>query len=248
MVAIPKITYDATLAAVDTEMPNRDRRREPRKYLGMSAIGGECSRKLWYGYHHPIEEEFDAATIRRFMDGHKSEDIIADRLRLLPGLTLHTHDPETQKQFELSDFDDKFQGHMDGVILGLVQAPKTWHVWEAKAVNDKKFEKFRSMKRELGEKNVLKVWDTTYYAQAQCYMGYADLQRHYLTVCTPGVRDWEAVRTEFNQADFDAIRDKADRILNARAPLARISNDPNWFICKWCQYNDKCHGTETLPT
>ena len=207
----------------------------------MSAIGDACERKLWYSYHEPARERHDAATIMRFEDGHRSEDLMAQRLKATPGIELHTHD-ENGNQFSFEDFDGKFRGHADGFILGLVQAPKTWHIWEAKCTNLKKFAHFKNLKAELGEKAVLKVWDPVYYAQAQSYMGYSELNRHYLTVCTPGGRDWEAVRTEFNKDDFAAIQDRAKRILNAKVPLAKISNDPNWFQCKFCAHKDKCHA------
>jgi hypothetical protein len=239
----PRAIQDPTLAAVDKAMEEREARMPRRTYLGMSAIGGECSRKLWYSYHQPEPERFNAATLRRFADGHRSEDLMADRLRLVDGITFLTLDPESGRQFEVTDLDGRFKGHMDGVIKGILQAPHSWHVWEGKCVNEKKFAKFQSLKQKRGEKETLKEWDPVYYAQAQCYMGYAEMSRHYLTVCTPGGRDWDSCRTEFNKADFEAIKDKAKRILEARVPLAKISNDPNWHVCKWCHYSEKCHGT-----
>ena len=40
----------------------------------------------------------DADTLKRFADGHASEDIMAARLRQTPGVTLITLDPETGRQ------------------------------------------------------------------------------------------------------------------------------------------------------
>jgi hypothetical protein len=73
-------------------------------------------------------------------------------------------------------------------------------------------------------------------------MGYAELTRHYTVVCTPGVREWTSMRTEFDPVAFTVLRDKAERILSARAPLARLSNDPSWYACKWCSWHGECHG------
>jgi len=248
MVAIPQPpVQDPNLAAVDVAMVEREARAPRRQYLGMSAIGNECSRKLWYSYHQPEPENFDAATLRRFADGHRTEDLMGERLRLIPGITFMTLDPETGRQFEVVDFDGKFKGHMDGIIKGLIQAPATWHVWEGKCVNEKKYAKFQSIKQKNGEKKTLKEWDPVYYAQAQCYMGYSGMKRHFLTVGTPGGRDWDACRTEFVPEDFEAIKDKARRILEAKYPLAKTSNDPNWFACKWCNYRETCHGTKKVP-
>ncbi len=233
---------DPTLEAADRELEARSRKEPRRAYLGMSAIGHACSRKLWYDMHEPIAEQFNAATLKRFEDGHRSEDLMAFRLRMAPGIQLWTVDPDTGAQFGCSDFDGQFSGHMDGVILGLHQAPKTPHVWEGKAVNEKKFEKFKKLKEQHGEKGALEQWDYVYWTQAQAYMGYFDLTRHYITVCTPGVRDWDSARTEFDFAAFIKIKDKARRILESPYPLAKIGNNSSWWQCKWCHYAEKCHG------
>jgi len=164
------------------------------------------------------------------------------RLRLAPNVQLWTVDPETGQQFEATDFDGKFKGHMDGVILGLYQDPDEPHVWEGKCVNDKKFESLQKLKTERGSTDTLRWWDAVYYAQAQCYMGYFELAKHYLTVCTPGGRYWDAVVTHFDPQEFAKLKDRARRILNAKAPLAKISNNPTWYECKWCIYQEKCHG------
>jgi hypothetical protein len=246
MVFLPKQTpHDLTLQRAEIAIVENENSKPRRKYLGMSSIGGACSRKLWYSYHTPMTETFDAPTIMRFEDGHRSEALIADRLKATPGIMLLTED-DNGRQFGVEDFEGQFRGHLDGKILGLVHAPSVWHVWEAKCTNLKKFMQFKTLKADLGEQNALKQWDATYYAQAQSYMGYTGLDDHYLTVCTPGGRDWEAVCTRFNEVDFEAIRDKAHRILGAMAPLARLSNDPSWYECKWCFYKDHCHGIAKL--
>jgi hypothetical protein len=233
---------DPTLSAADRELEARARKEPRRDYLGMSAVGHPCERKLWYDVHDPIAEEFSAATLKRFEDGHRSEALMAQRIRMANGVQLWTVDPETGNQFECTDFDGRFKGHMDGVVLGLFQAPKTPHVWEGKAVNEKKFAEFKKIKAQFGEKETLARWDAVYWTQAQSYMGYFDLQRHYLTVCTPGVRDWDSARTEFDSVAFDKIKDKAKRILEAKFPLAKVSNNPSWWQCKFCVYTERCHG------
>lgn len=234
---------DPTLEAADRELEARARREPRRDYLGMSAIGHACERKLWYDVHDPLAETFSAATLKRFEDGHRTEDLIAFRLRMVPGLQLWTVDPESGDQFECTDFDGRFKGHVDGVILGLHQAPQTPHVWEAKAVGEKKFAEFKKLKATHGEKGVLQAWDSVYWHQAQAYMGYFDLTRHYITVCTPGGRDWDSARTEFDLTAFLKIKDRARRVLEAKVPLAKVGTNANWWQCKWCHYTERCHGS-----
>jgi hypothetical protein len=241
MVALPHMP-DLTVTAANSAMEDQAQGRAPRSYLGMSQIGAECERKLWYGYHDPLPEYLNAAALMRIADGHACERILADRLRLVDGVTLRTENEKTGEQFEINDLDGMFAGHMDGLIVGLVDAPNEWHIWEAKAVNEDKYNKFLKLRCE-NPKETLQKWDNTYYAQAQAYMGYSGIPHHYLTVCSPGAREWDAVCTDFDQSAFDTIRNRAERIINASAPLARLSNDPNWHVCKWCHYKERCHGT-----
>jgi len=103
-----------------------------------------------------------------FEDGHRTEELTAARLRLVPGIELWTHD-ENGQQFGFSIFNGEFQGHCDGVIRGLIQAPKSNHVWECKASNERKYVGFQSAKAKFGEKLALKNWNETYFVQAQLY-------------------------------------------------------------------------------
>lgn len=238
----PRAQLDPTLDAADQVMVDANLRAAPRRYLGMSALGDECSRRLWYRYHQPTQEAFDAPTLRRFADGHAVEAVVIARLRAVPGITLLDVDPDTGRQWDLADFDGQLRGHMDGVIVGLFQSPKTWHCFEVKATNEKSFAKLLKIKAEKGDKQALAAWNPVYAAQAQLYMGYAELTRHYTVVCTPGARDWTSMRTEADPVAFALLRDKADRILHARAPLAKLSNDPAWYACKWCSHHAICHG------
>ena len=217
---------------------------EPRRsYLGASQIGEECERKLWYSIQPGLPREaWNALTLRRFEDGHRVEDVMAARLRLVPGIELHTHD-DNGEQFGFRDLDGKFRGHADGFIRGLLQAPETPAVWEHKAVNDKKFAELGKLKDKHGEKEALAKWDHVYYAQAVVYMHYFDMTRHYLTVTTPGARDHQSCRTNANPVMAEALREKAKRIINAKSPPARISERAEFYKCKWCSYKEVCHAT-----
>ena len=243
MAPLPPIAQpEPTLEAADRALEARALNEPRRTYLGMSALGEPCGRKLWYGLRGAHREAFDAATLKRFADGHASEDTMAKRLRMVDGITLLTIDPDTGKQFSLQDFDGRLQGHMDGVIHGILEAPKTWHVWEGKCVAEKGFNDFVKLRDQHGSKSTLAIWNPIYWAQGQLYMGYARLTRHFLTVCTPGARNWASCRTEFEPSAFEALKGKAERILNAYAPLARVSNDPAWWQCRMCGHAAVCHG------
>lgn len=248
MAAIPAIAAsDPTLDAV-REASARIGNAEPaRPYLGMSAIGHPCERWLWYSFRWAVREQFDCDTLWCFDDGHRSEDVMAARLRLVPGVQLRTIDPSTGRQFGAVDLGGHFRGHADGLVTGLVQAPKALHVWEAKAVNEKKAAELDKLKALHGEKQALAKWDEVYHAQAILYMAYFEAPRHYLTASTPGARTMTSVRTDTNLDEARRLRAKAERIITASEPPPRMSDDPSWYRCRWCAAHAVCHERRSLP-
>jgi hypothetical protein len=234
----PLATPDPTLDAIDAQIVARQHNEPRRGYLGMSAIGDDCERKLWYGFRFVARAVFDAVALRRFEDGHRGELLMAERLRTVPGLTLHTHDPSTGKQFGFSAVGGHFRGNIDGALLGLLQAPKTWHCWEHKV--SETWPALLKLKN-AGEKAALAAWTPTYYGQAQCYMHYGDFSRHYLTVDGPGGRTSVSVRTDYSKEAAERLEAKARRIITAAEPPARLSEDPAFWKCKGCTMAAPCH-------
>ncbi len=222
-----KFEVNQTLAAIDLAMyESQDSTARP--YLGMSGIGNPCERANWMAFHWVAKRMIEAKNLRAIEDGFAGEDVMAARLRKVKGITLYTVDPATGRQFSLSDHGGHFnRGHMDGAIQGVLEAPKTWHPWEHKQVNETKFKKLITLAAEAGEKEALKKWDVIYYAQAQCYMGYTGMDRHFLTVASPGGRDYTSVRTEFNKEDYDKLVAKAQRVIHSPEPTERIG-DATW--------------------
>jgi hypothetical protein len=241
MVALPE-RFDPTLAALDREMERRGEMQPRRTYLGASLIGHACERFIWYAIRPDTPRRpFDAATLRRFEDGHRSEDVLIQRLRLVPGVELETHDA-LGNQFGFSDMDGMFRGHVDGLVRGLLQAPKTEHVFEAKCVSEKRFAEFGKAVDKVGEKAALLEWDPGYWAQAQVYMHYFDLTRHYLVVMSAGARSHASCRTEVDSEAGKQLREKARRIIQAESPPARISERIEFFKCKFCDFQGVCHA------
>jgi len=218
---------------------------EPRPYMGMSGIGHACSRKVWLDFRFSSEQIFEAATLRKFEDGHRSEAAMADNLRLVKGIKLETCRPDG-KQHGFSDHADHFRGHMDGAILGIVEAPKTWHVWEHKASDDKKK---NALEKLIGvdEKAALEKWNLVYFVQAQLYMHYSKMKRHFLTVGSPGNRTVISCRTEYQKDVAEKYIALASDLIASDKPPAKISEDKEYFVCQhMCSNARVCHGTH-LP-
>jgi len=127
-----------------------------------------------------------------------------------------------------------FGGSLDAVAIGILEAPKTWHVVEFKTHGVKSF-------RDLCAKGV-EVSKPQHTAQMQVYMHLTDITRAiYIAVC----KDTDALYVERIHADWDAgqrLLTKARRVIYAPKPLSRISEDPAWFECRFCDHHDLCHG------
>lgn len=233
---------DPTLDAINAAL---EKAQEPRtsKNIGFGAIGHPCRLKLFNDINATEGEIFSEKTLRIFRNGHKDEDLMASDLRMVDGIELHTHDPNREgKQYKLDALGGRLTGRLDGAVRGLKQAPKTWHIWEHKSVNDKKFDLLENLKIKHGEKSALKEWDIIYYGQGQLNMRLAELTRHYMTVSTPGLRRVTSCRTDIDKGYADALIRKADDIFNAKMPPERLSDDPNNFTCRFCRWKEKCHG------
>lgn len=238
MVLIPQQT-DPTLDAMRLACEEKSKQEPRRGYLGASSIGDPCARKLWYMYNGFPSEPFKAETLWNFEDGHRTEDLIAARLRMVKSIELFTHD-ENGKQFGFSMFGGKFAGHYDGVIRGLIQAPKAWHIWENKACSLKKFNEFKACKIKYGEKNALENWNMTYFVQHQIYMHKENIDRGYLTVALAGGRDIDSCRTEYKPEIAERYTDRAEAIINAKSPPPRISEDATFWLCRFCNQQENC--------
>jgi len=246
MVKVPTTVEDPTLLAMDAALEKSA--ASTSRYssrIGASLLGQECSRRIWYGFRWTRKETINAVSQKRFDDGHHSELVMGQRLSLVPGIELFTTDPKTNEQITFTDATGHIVCKLDGIIRGLIQSPSKWHIWEHKCTNDSKFRELERDKVKEGEKGALAKWDAVYHAQAQISMYFAKFDRHYLTCASAGSRVETSVRTDANHQFADALIAKGHRIIEAREPLTRISDDPTNFKCKFCPFQAICHAGAT---
>ncbi|MCP4468900.1 MAG: hypothetical protein GY813_19405 [Halieaceae bacterium] len=237
-------TGDPTLQAADAALEVRGNAQESRGYYGTYSAGDECTRKQWLAFRWVAKKMFAADVLRRFEDGHMGEDLQTARLKCVDDLILMTLDPTTGEQFEFTDCDGHMGGHCDGQIKGLLQAPKTPHIWEHKQCADKKLKQLEKAKKDGKESDALRQWDWVYFIQAQIYMHEFKFTRHYLTCASPGGRKTISVRTHYEKAEAMKAIDRASMVIQCPSPetLSRISNDETFFKCKWCDFSEVCYG------
>lgn len=240
---LTQITQCPTLAAVDDAI-ERTQSRDGRPYVGMSSIGGGCDRRTWYAFRWTLPSNFSAATIRKFDDGHAGEAVMAARLRLVDGIELHTENADGS-QFGFSDHAGHTRGHMDGAIRGLLHDPETWHVWEHKQCSPSVYFALSRAKTTHGP-DALKNWNETYYGQAQLYLHYSGLRRHYLTCSTAGGREYQSVLTDYD-ADYAALLvERARNVVYATSPPTQPYKSGYFYCRQFCDYRDLCHKIERV--
>ena len=235
---------DPTLDAVEAAVENNSR-SDVRNYMGWSGLGHPCERSVQYDFLMALPKTFKASTLFKFEDGHGTEERVNKRFKLVESLDFKPTGPDGH-QWGVASLGGHLRGHLDGVIKGLLQAPKTWHVYEVKCVADAKFRKLKRLVEEHG-KDALEHWDEQYFIQAQGYMGAAEpqLKRHYLVCVTPGGREMTSVRTDFQPKVYKWAVEKAERLITQEELSPRISEDPEHFVCKhFCSFKDVCHSPQ----
>ncbi len=231
MVTIPEAsspTRDAIYAAYEAQRGDGF-----RAHLGASIIGKPCARALWYDFRWTTQVSHEGRILRLFETGQREEDRLVRNLRET-GATVLEVDPDTGRQFSVQAHGGHFGGSLDGVAIGILEAPKTWHVVEFKTHGVKSF-------RDLMTKGV-EVSKPQHAAQMQVYMHLTGITRAiYIAVC----KDTDELYVERIRVNADAGSRhlvKAGRVIYADRPLSRISEDPSWFECRFCDHHDHCHG------
>lgn len=142
-------------------------------------------------------------------------------------------------------FGGHFGGSLDGILIGLLEAPKTWHLLEMKTHNDKSF-------TELVKHGVQKA-KYEHFIQMQTYMGMSHeqlsdspipiLDRALYFAVNKNTDELYMERLHYDGGVYIGIKEKVRRILFATNPPPRISDKKSFFQCNWCDYKDICHGT-----
>jgi len=208
-----------------------------RAHLGASLVGKDCCRELWYSFRWCAAPAFPGRILRMFQTGYREEPRACANLRAI-GCTVHEVDPATGKQWRYELFGGHFGGSMDGAVLGVPEAPKTWHLLEIKTSNAKGFRKL--------ELHGVKKAQPAHWVQMQVYMGLAGLTRALYFMVN---KDTDALYTErihYDKKAHEAAVAKAKRVIGAPEPLTRVGAQDS-FGCKWCDYTAICHEGQIPP-
>ena len=210
----------ATARAIDEAMDQAAALEADRGHMGMSQIGGPCERLIWLKWRWSLPDTPSARIQRVFRVGNLLESAMAGWLRAIPGVELHTQ-ANDGRQIHFQLFGGHFAGSLDGVVRGIPEAPKTWHVWECKTANTKRFAQL--------VKVGLKQWAPEYWSQAQCYMGSIGMDRALFTVINKDDCTIHTERLHYEPMAWDALQARAQRILMAAQPPEKTWPSPDYF-------------------
>lgn len=231
MVALPQV-QSPTIAAIDEAVAGAENRDFDAVIRG-SAIGHPCERHLFYRFRWAAEpEQFSGRMLRLFETGNVEEDRMVAYLRMA-GVTVEAVDPATGEQWEVVALDSHFKGHLDGICVGIIEAPATPHLLECKTHNARSFTQL--------VKHGVAVAKPEHVAQMQVYMGLKGLTRAFYLAKNKDDDTLYAERVRYDAAHFAALMAKAERVRDSNETLARISDDPDFFTCRFCHLSTLCH-------
>lgn len=231
MVALPS-SGSQTVSAIFAYHVERAAKTDWRRpHLGASMIGRDCSRELWFSFRWATPPKFDGRMYRLFQTGDLAEGRFVTELRNI-GVEVLDKDPETGSQWRLAH-GAHIGGSMDGAGVGVVEAPKTWHVFEFKTHNDQSFTKLQSEGVERAKPE--------HWAQMQLYMLWSGMTRALYLAANKNNDDLYSERVRFDIEAATRLQAKAERIVAAETPPEGISADPSFFKCKWCEQAPICH-------
>lgn len=208
-----------------------------RAHLGGSIIGRPCDRALWYTFRWATAVRHRGQLLRLFQTGHLAEKRFVDDLRAV-GIKVYEVDPATGEQFRVQDCQGHFGGSFDGVGKGFIEAPETWHLIEMKTHNEKSF-------NQLVKKGVQEA-KPEHYIQMQTYMYLAKpkLKRAFYIAVNKNTDELYGERIRLDSTVGKAAVQRAEAIIASDRPLTKISDDPSWYQCKFCDHSDICHGQQ----
>ena len=219
---------------IDAALEKENLSKGSRGYLGASAIGDECLRKIQYQYRDPAPH-FEGRILRIFERGHVGEESAVEWLRKI-GFVIK-NETESGKQIGFISGQGKYRGHCDGIILETPYSEiKTPAILEVKFLGSKGWKK-------VAADGVAVVYPT-YYAQISQYQAYMSAENPALFMAVNA--DTQEIYFElvkFNAKLAQSTTDKAVQILKAEEVgelLPRAYPSADFFKCKWCSYSEKC--------
>lgn len=224
-----------------------------RSHYGFSGAGGgfpdRCERALWLQWRWQDRPEFvhvpagathaervkGAAMHRLVNRGHLEE---ARFMALLELIGVHIQEPEDGQE-RVSYLNGHAGSALDAILFNSPCVPNEWHLGEFKTSNDKGFKSLQA--------DGCKVAKKAHFVQMQLCMATRGIHKTLYMVVN---KNDDNIHTEvivYDEAFARAELALIEKIVFAPVPGAKISNDPSWFGCKYCDCVDTCQTKTFKP-
>ena len=201
-----------------------------RSHLGASVIGRKCEKELWLGWRWSFARTFKSRILRLFNRGHQEE---ARFLAMLEMIGVQFHQPEDGGQERISDHGGHFGSALDGILWNVPDCPGEWILGEFKTHNTKSFCKV------VAEGVV--VAKPEHYSQMQVCMARRGIHKTLYLSVNKNDDDIFGQIIEYDHNHATKELSKAATIITRRDAPKRISDDPSFLDCSWCDAKQRCH-------
>ena len=202
-----------------------------RQYLGASAVGSECLRRIQYDWM--VDPVHPSRTRDIFRRGHLFEALTREHF-IRAGFTFA---PDDRLGFRSSD--GLFRGHADGILVSGPALPDVGYpaIWEHKVLGDKGW---KSLERDGLEKAY-----PGYAAQVWIYQAYLDVADHpaIFTAVNANTSERLHLLHPFNAQRAQEWSDRAVAVIRATQAgelLPRAYDDQADWRCRLCGHRERC--------
>ncbi len=206
-----------------------------RTHLGASLAGRQCPRELWYSFRWALKKKFESRILRLFNRGHLEEGRFIAML-LAAGVKFYQQDADG-KQFRVAWAEGHCGGSGDGFAVDIPDLPAGQTcVCEFKTHNDASFKKL--------VKSGVKEAKLEHWVQMNIYMVKFNIP--YALYMAVNKND-DSIYAELIVVDPEAAQqyiDRAEAVVWAESPPAKVANSAGWFVCKFCDYKGICHNQD----
>lgn len=212
----------------------RHGQEEPHRWhLGASQLGKECDRMLWYSFHWVQRSNFPGRLLRLFDRGDLEEPRIVTDLKAI-GCDVRELEEGTERQIRHA----WHSGHLAQSIDGLASNVPGYDPAEVMVCE------FKTAKESIWSSlaaNGVAIEQPHYWAQCQLGMEGQGLERCLFVSVNKDTDEIYVEVVPFDRSAAEKLLAKGRRIVDSPMPLAKISDDPTFWKCRFCDVSEVCH-------
>jgi hypothetical protein len=234
MTALPSLqsaTALAIAAHLDGKAPYKD-----GESLRVTGLATACDRRLWYAYRWAHKSFSPEARQRRLIESDMSRKTEIITLLMNAGLKVQTRDPQNWFKYSARMAGGHLTAFFDGTATMVPEAPVTTHLLQVRIYSRKDWENWR--------RKGIRESEPSYFIKAQLGMRALGLTRALVVAENRDTKEIEAERINYDAALATSHEARAERIAVTDSPPARISDDPDFWECRFCPAREVCHEAQ----